>query len=60
MSRILQNPLYVRADKEVYAFSDAKGYEMLDDIEAYDGVHGVFIHKSNDGTYVKVGYHEGL
>ena len=34
---------------------------MLDDIEAYDGIHGVFSHKDSDGkTYVKVGYHEGL
>ena len=60
LSRILQNPLYVRADKEVYAYFAAKGYDILDDITAYDGVHGVFMHKSNDGTYVKVGYHEGL
>ena len=60
LSRILQNPLYVRADKEVYAYFAAKGYDILDDITAYDGVHGVFMHKSNDGTYVKIGYHEGL
>ena len=36
LSRILENPLYVRADKEVYAYFSSKGYEMLDDIEAYD------------------------
>ena len=34
LSRILENPLYVRADKEVYAYFVSKGYEMLDDIEA--------------------------
>ena len=44
ISRILESPLYVRADKEVYAFFVSKGYEILDDIEAYDGIHGVFIH----------------
>ena len=60
VSRILESPLYVRADKEVYAFFVSKGYEILDDIEAYDGVHGVFIHRSSGTTFVKIGYHEGL
>ncbi len=61
LSAILANPLYVRADKDVYAFFQSKGYEIIDDVSAYDGVHGVFIHdNSNGGKYVKVGYHEGL
>ena len=60
ISRILESPLYVKADKEVYAFFVSKGYEILDDIEAYDGIHGVFIHRSSGVTFVKVGYHEGL
>ena len=61
ISRILESPLYVRADKEVYTFFVSKGYEILDDIEAYDGIHGVFLHDNADGgKYAKVGYHEGL
>lgn len=61
LSRILENPLYVRADKEVYAYFSSKGYEMLDDIEAYDGVHGLFVHAGGEQEYfVKVAYHEGL
>lgn len=61
LSRILENPLYVRADKEVYAYFSSKGYEMLDDIEAYDGVHGLFVHAGGEqGYFVKVAYHEGL
>jgi len=60
ISRILESPLYVCADKEVYAFFVSKGYEILDDIEAYDGVHGVFIHRTSGVTFVKLGYHEGL
>lgn len=51
----------MRADKDVYAYFQSRGFEIVDDVEAYDGVHGVFAHKDNDGkTYVKVGYHEGL
>lgn len=61
LSTMLTNPLYVRADKEIYAYFVSKGYEILDDIEAYDGIHGVFKHKTADGNfYVKIGYHEGL
>ena len=61
LSRILENPLYVRADKEVYAYFSSKGYEMLDEIEAYDGVHGLFVHVGGEqGYFVKVAYHEGL
>ena len=61
LSRILENPLYVRADKEVYRYFLSKGYEMLDDIEAYDGIHGLFVHAGVDDThFVKVAYHEGL
>lgn len=61
ISRILENPLYVRADKEVYAYFSSKGYEMLDDIEVYDGVHGLFVHAGGEcGHFVKVAFHEGL
>ena len=61
LSRILENALYVRADKEVFRYFLSKGYEMLDDVEAYDGVHGLFIHAGGDDShFVKVGYHEGL
>jgi len=60
-SRILESPLYVRADKEVYQYLVSKGYEVIDDIDAFDGIHGCFRHKRSDGSeYIKIGYHEGL
>ena len=60
-SRLLESPLYVRADVSVYQYLASKGYEVIDGIEAYNGVHGIFRHKRPDGTeYFKVGYHEGL
>ena len=61
LSRILGSPLYVRADKNVYQYFSSLGYEMLDDIEDYDSVHGLFRHTNGDGSKsIKVGYHEGL
>lgn len=61
LQQILRNPLYVRADSEVYKYLAAKGVEMIDDISAYDGKHGVFLHGKRSGTpFAKVGYHEGI
>lgn len=61
LSQLLRNPMYVRADKEVYRYLMSKGFNMIDDIEMYDGVHGVFQHKPRlPDRYAKVAYHEGL
>ena len=61
LSRILASPLYVRADKEVYRYFASKGVEMIDDISAYDGVHGLYLHgRKGDKQFIKVGYHEGI
>lgn len=61
LSRILENPLYVRANKDVYRYFLSRGYELIDDIEAYDSIHGLFVHAGSEGThFVKVAYHEGL
>ncbi|MDR2728098.1 MAG: recombinase family protein, partial [Chitinispirillales bacterium] len=61
LSSLLKSPLYVRADKEVYQYLISKGYEVIDDVEAFDGVHGLFRHsRKGSPDYIKVGYHEGL
>ena len=61
VSQILRNPLYVKADKDVYQYFLSLGYEMIDDIDAYDSVHGLFWHTNPDGSkFIKVAYHEGL
>lgn len=61
LSRLLESPLYVRADKDVYQYFISKGFELVDNVDVYDGIHGCFRHKRSDGSvYIKVGYHEGL
>jgi DNA invertase Pin-like site-specific DNA recombinase len=61
LSLLLKSPLYVKADKEVYRYLTSKGYDIVDDISAFDGIHGLFRHERSDGSeYIKVAYHEGL
>ena len=61
ISRILENPLYVRADKNVYELFLSRGFTIIDDIDAFDGVHGLMWHKQkSEDRFIKVGYHEGL
>ena len=61
LTNILRNPLYVMANQNVYQYLISKGYEVIDDVKAFDGIHGCFRHKRPNGAeYIKVGYHEGL
>jgi len=61
LSQILKSPLYVKADKEVYQYLVSKGFEIIDDVEEFDGVHGLFRHsRKGEPDYIKVGYHKGL
>ena len=61
ISRILENPLYVRADRNVYEFFLSRGFTIIDNIDAFDGVHGLMWHKQkSEDRFIKVGYHEGL
>ncbi len=61
LKNVLRNPLYVRADSEVYKYLAANGVKMCDDISAYDGEHGIFLHgRKTENPYAKTGYHEGI
>jgi len=61
ISKLLKSPLYVKADADVYNYLVSLGVEIIDEIEAFDGVHGLFRHgRKGEPDYYKVGYHEGL
>lgn len=71
VSRILRNPVYVRADADVYHYLKNKGAAMDDDISEYDGTRGCTVYgerkkkttsKFTDltGDHVKLNLHEGL
>ena len=60
VSLVLKSTLYVRADKDICLFQ-SMGNEIFDQMEAYDGIHDLFVHAGIDDThFAKVAYHEGL
>lgn len=69
--RILSNPVYVRADADVYSYLKSKGAVMHNDIEEFDGIHGCTIYgrrkektqskfKNLDGEHIQLNLHEGF
>ena len=71
VSRILRNPVYVRADADVYRYLQNKGAVMNQPIDLYTGVYGCTIYgerKSKtsrkfttlEGEHVQMNAHEGI
>lgn len=70
LSRIMSNPIYVRADADIYAYYKNRGCILTDPIEAYIGVNGCFVYGKRDpntrkfanlkNQTVSLGPHEGL
>jgi hypothetical protein len=67
LSTILKNPIYVKADNAVYEYFARRGTNIVSDISAFDGVHGLQLygktkHKTDDWSDLKVVVmqHEGL
>ena len=50
LSRILHSPVYVKADNDVYWFYLAKGLQIQQEIEAFDGIHACSIIGKRDRT----------
>lgn len=48
LSRLLRNPVYVKADADIYTYYKAQGVELLQGLELFDGTHaGMVISKRN-------------
>ena len=71
VGRILRNPVYVRADADVYRYLKNKGATMNEPVEYYTGVYGLTIYgrrkekttmKFTDltGDYVQMNMHKGV
>lgn len=67
LSTILKNPIYVKADNDVYEYLLKHNTNIISDISEFDGVHGLQIygktkHSANDWSDIKavVMSHKGI
>lgn len=70
ISRILRNPIYVKANADVYSYYKSKGCIISNDIADFVGTNGCFLYgkrEANERKYTKVedhvlslGHHQGF
>lgn len=71
ISRMLSNPVYVRADTDIYRYFKSKGAVLHNDIEEFNGVRGCTIYgerkaktrskfKDLEGENIQLNLHEGF
>lgn len=48
LSRILHNPIYVKANADIYNHYKEKGCVLVNDIEEFDGTHGLALYGKRD------------
>lgn len=54
LAQLLRNPVYVRADMEVYRFFKSQGTNIISSPEQFDGVHGCYLYQGRDVTTDKL------
>lgn len=67
LSAILQNPIYVRADNDIYEYFSKRNANIISDISEFDGIHGIQLygktkHTTEDFSDLKIVVmkHEGV
>ena len=67
VSRIIRNPVYVKADYNIYRFLDMKNCILINDLDDFKGINGLTCYgegntkfKDISGYNVAVGLHEGI
>lgn len=61
ISRILRNPIYVKADADIYNYYKSKGCDIENDIDDYLGVNACYLYgkrSSNERKYTDVSDHK--
>ena len=70
LGRLLRNPVYVRADADVYLFLKGRGATMNNDVSDYTGEHGCYVYAERSafsagkftdltGSFVTLALHRG-
>lgn len=70
LAQLLRNPVYVRADMDVYRFFRSQGANIVGNPDMFDGVHGCYLYQGRDtntdklqnlkGHMLVLAPHEGL
>lgn len=70
VAQLLRNPVYVRADKEIYRFFKSQGTVIVNEEAEFDGIHGCYLYQGRDvkedknknlkGQLLVIAPHEGL
>lgn len=70
LAQLLRNPVYVRADMDVYRFFRSQGTDIAVSPDRFDGIHGCYLYQGRDidtdkkqslkGQMLVVAPHEGL
>lgn len=67
LSNIIKNPIYVKADNAIYEYYANNNANIISDINAFDGIHGLQMygktkHTANDMSDIKIVVmaHEGI
>ncbi|MDO4339159.1 MAG: recombinase family protein [Eubacteriales bacterium] len=53
MSEIVRNPVYVKADIDVYNFFESQGSNLVNPASDYIGTNGIFLYKGCNGDKKK-------
>lgn len=59
LAQLLRNPVYVKADMNVYHFFLEHGADIVAGIHEFDGVHGCYLYRGKDITTDKLQHLEG-
>ena len=53
ISEILRNPVYAKADIDIYNFFESQGANMINPASDYVGTNGIFLYKGINGDKTK-------
>ena len=54
LAQLLRNPVYVRADMDVYRFFKSHGTNIVSRQEQFDGIHGCYLYQGRDAAADKL------
>ena len=60
ISEILKNPIYVKADADVYNFFKSKGVNIINPVSEFTGFNACYLYKGKKNKELVIAPHEGI